>query len=316
MISFTVIDDENYSSVIAELCVSLKANDGCEESYTEEIEDVLSALLAYYSEEGASEIAATVAEGSLLVRLFDYGRYSFLYPIPLLPSADVLSALRAIRDYAVYEEVPLVLTDVPREDIAELCGYFRHIRLDSESADNASFTAEIFGDLSLIDSPPSISYGRIVLDALTEADIPEYARLSRDPEVNKFWGYDYREDYPDAPDAFFFEVQEGERSRGSALSLAVRFDGVLIGEAVLHADNLEGGVECAFRLFPEHWGKGLGRETLYAALALAERIGYRRIICRVKPENERSRKLLSSVMTPVGGEGFVFERNIITVVSE
>ncbi len=271
-----------------------------------ELRDILAKLCEEYSEEGELEAAVATFSGSLLIRLFEYGRYSFVYPIPISDGADILAAVRALRDYAVYEELPFVLTDVPREDISELSEYFH--RFSAESCDGESFTLGICGILSGLKSVPSATYKRVTLDALCESDIPEYARLCRDLEINKFWGYDYSTDYPDCSDGFFFEQQKEEFSRGVSLALAARCDGKFIGEAVLHADDLEGKIEIAFRLLTEHHGRGLGRETLEAALMLAKELGYSRAVCRVSPENLSSLRLLMSAMTPVDEVGTVFER--------
>lgn len=306
MVSFKNVEGERLERLAEELYLTLSREcRGLAPESRLELRDILASVCGEYCEEGALEAAAAVHSGSLLLRLFEYGRYSFVYPIPIFEGADILSAVRALRDYAVYEELPFVLTDVPREDISPLAEHFH--RFGAESDDGESFTLNFSGILSGLQSQPSLTHKRITLDALTESDIPEYARLSRDREVNKYWGYDYSVDYPDCSDGFFFDTQREEFSRGVSLSLAARLDGKLIGEAVLHADDLEGRIEIAFRLLSEYWGRGLGRELLEAALILAERLGYTRAVCRVKPENLPSVRLLSSVMSDISPDSTVFE---------
>jgi RimJ/RimL family protein N-acetyltransferase len=307
MISFKNVEDKCLDRLSDELCLTLlRECRGLPPECRLELRDVLANVCREYCDEGALEAAATVHSGSLLLRLFEYGRYSFVYPIPIYENADILSAVRALRDYAVYEEIPFVLCDVPREDISPLAQHF-HI-FSAESSDGESFTLNIRGMLSNLSSQPSQAHKRITLDALTESDIPEYARLSRDREVNKYWGYDYSVDYPDCPDGFFFDTQKEEFSRGVSLTLAARSSGKLIGETVLHADDLEGKIEIAFRLLAEHQGVGLGREILEASLILAEKLGYTRAVCRVNPDNLPSVRLLSSLMTGISPDGTVFEK--------
>ena len=197
-------------------------------------------------------------------RVFDYGRYTFLYPFEMTDGADLSRALSAVAEYAMREEIPLVFCDVPRDEVTPLLALgFKHINLDAETSDGESFRAEIKSECELIDEVPRVSDGEITLGEIYESDIQKYAEISRDESALKFWGYDYRADAPNADDEYFFNTARRELLAGVTLSLAVR-------------------------LVPEFRGRGIGKRILPLVFDLSCGIGLSSLRCDVMNENKPS----------------------------
>lgn len=288
MISFKEYCGEDCESVCESLFQSSSAVD---REYALEV----IASLSQISDEDVT-VAFSACSDCLLARIFDMGRYSFVYPIALSDSSDESAALESIREYAVKEEIPLLVTDIPSECVGELASHFRHLSLDAEDADMSSYRAEVLSEIALLPEIFSLDTGRISLTELTETDAARYAVLCRDREVNRYWGYDFREDVGDGVcDGYFISSAASEYARGTALTLGARLDGELIGDGVFYALDLSGGAEIGFRLLEKWQGQGLGRELLGAMMDYARKIGLVRLSARVKEENLRSVKLLGSV---------------------
>ena len=79
-------------------------------------------------------------------------------------------------------------------------------------------------------------------------------------------GYDYREDLNgNAPTAeYFYKFQNQLKDKKEEYSFAVKQNGVMVGELVLHNFDFYGGVEMGFRFFSECQGKGFATESALA----------------------------------------------------
>jgi len=296
MLSFKVLTEDNIEEVVASLVPT-------NEMYSDfsELAHSLDLLL------DDVEFALSFAHGCALVRVFDMGRYSFLYPFSMTDEADDASALSDIAEYAMREEIRLVVDDVPRECICNFLS-FRHIDVDASGRAGDSFRVTVKTECELMGEVPEVELGRVMLNALTEEDIPEYARLCRDKGVNKHWGYDYYADVTDPEDAYFYEMAMSELAVGVALSMAVRHAGSFIGEAVLYAFDGRGCAEFAIRLLPEWQGVGLGGESVRAICDAAYEIGLIRLSSAVMKENIASVRMLKKLTDKYSetDNGFVF----------
>ena len=283
MISFRILTKESEREITEFLLCTVPG------AKRDEVEDIL------LSFSGDFEVAVSAAYGCMLLRIFD-GEYLFPYPVALTDTADARSASDAIRLYAIKEEIPLIFIDVPSEELSGLVSLFRHTSAESEDESDCTYTVSVLTELDLIDEPPSVSDGTVMLNALTVEDSSEYFRLSTDVQTNEYWGYDYSADAPDADEEYFINTADEEFARGSALSLGVRFGGQFVGEAVLYAFDMQGGAECAIRLLPEHRGKGIGTATLDLTIKIAEQIGLERLYATVDNANTASLALFSGRM--------------------
>lgn len=284
----------------------------------EEVAALLADVLAGAQED--TEYAVSAARGCLLLRIFDMGRYLFCYPYPLTEEADAPGAVEELALYTVWQEIPLVLTDVPAEEIGGLFARgFRHITADAEDPDAATFRVQIATECQLTEKVPTVPGEGLLLTPWREDDVSAYARLCRDEGVNRFWGYDYREDDPARTDAAFSAVREEEWIHGVALSVAIRRTGpahrtqetgALLGEGVLFAFDGRGGARAALRLFPDAQGQGWGRRAMSALCELAARIGLVRLTLECMTENSPSVALLSHFGEPLAAPPGLVRRTL------
>lgn len=297
MISFKPLTEGSVSELLSRIESSLSDADI---SYARECLDMLSAD----SEE--REYGICLCCGCLLARAFD-GFYYFTYPIPLCDEADCLAAVDEIRAYAVKEEIALVLSDIPREEIGGLLSLFRHINLDSEDEDNQCFTLRALSEAAMLDELPTVVGGAVELMPLTPEDDEIYARLAKDRQTNKYWGYDFSLDNPDPSDSDFRATAEEEFARGVAICLAVRVEGAFAGEAILYGFDLLGGCECAVRLLPAFRRKGYATEALRGLKTLARRIGLVYLCASVSVENKPSIKMTEKVLDALSDDGEILK---------
>ena len=282
MISFKPLSEESSREIVA----LLMKEGGADAADARELVD------AFLCDGSDIEYAVSACHGCALVRVFDMGRYLFLYPIDMEDGADPLSAVEEIRAYAVKEEIPLVISDVPASALGETAAHFRHTNVDAEGA-GESFRISVKSECSLLDTEPELQSERITVGALCEGDTERLARLNRDPEVNKYWGYDYREDFGEVEDGYFLQSSREELVRGNALTLAVRLCDEYIGEIIFYAFDLRGSAEIGIRLLPKYMGRGYGGEALDAALEIGEGLGLLSLTATVDSRNGKSRRLMS-----------------------
>ena len=135
----------------------------------------------------------------------------------------------------------------------------------------------------------------LTISSIEEKDKDRYRELYLDDQLNKWWGYDYREDLKDsAPTSdYFFNFQLSLKKIKEEYSFAVRLDGEMIGELVLHNFDYFGGVEMGFRFFESAQGKGY---ATISATALKEYVfnvmGARKLKSRCNKLNKPSRALI------------------------
>lgn len=277
MLSFNLLSDESFDEILD--TVSPITGD------SEVTSDILGSFLNITAE--GCEVGVSAISGNLLIRIFDDGKYSFVYPIEIGEATDTDAALIALSEYAMREMIPFYLTDTPREEIGRLQALFPHLEARAYDDDIDSFVVLIYSECDLIDEVPSATGEGIVLEPISESDVARYAVLCRSEAVNRYWGYDFREDNADATDEYFLSVAMDELSRGVALSLAIRecSGGELIGEAVIYGFDYRGGASFALRLLPEYQGRGLGSSTLSALIGVARDIGLKRLGTEIMLEN-------------------------------
>ncbi len=247
--------------------------------------------------------AISESDGCLLVRIFDFGRYSFIYPVPIKEEYDIEAAVLKIIDYAILEELSPIFTDVPKEDLVLFTSLFRHLEIDACDP-YGNYTVRLKNECELLSSFPCVKAelcdctlkNDITLKEIDERDCEAYARLCRDPENNKYWGYDYREDESDAKESYFLEVAKDELKRAVAIILGVYEGGRLVGEVSIYGFDYQGGAKCAVRILPEHQGKGLAKDSINLLKTAAKKISLTNLIFECMCENTASYNLLSKVV--------------------
>ncbi len=150
----------------------------------------------------------------------------------------------------------------------------------------------LFDKISL---PILIRTERLTIEDIDKSDSETYAKLYLDEDLNKFWGYDYREDLGEnlPTSEYFFGFQQKLKEVKEEYALAVKKDGKMIGELVLHNFDHFGGVEMGFRFFKEYHGAGYATES---ALALKDYVfsvlGAKKLKSRCFKQNLPSAKLI------------------------
>ncbi len=299
MISFKILTEQTKEELLDEIAAATPGAD-CH---------LAEANLDNFLAEGDGEVeyAVTHSHGCLLFRLFD-GEYSFLYPLPLRFDADPTLAAADICAYAVKEEIPLTYLDVEAEELGKLLPMFRHTNIDSADADNRFFTVRVMSEAYLLDEIPTVMGDNGVdLTPLTPEDDEIYARLCKDEDTNKYWGYDYSLDEPDPTDSYFRENAESEFCRGASICLAVRVNGVFAGEATLYGFDLKGGCECAVRLLPAFRRKGYATEAVEMLKELGRSIGLVYLCATVSKENKASIYMTQKCLSEIGSDGDVIK---------
>ncbi len=135
----------------------------------------------------------------------------------------------------------------------------------------------------------------LIIRELQLKEAESYKNLYLDDNLNKWWGYDYREDLANqTPSAeYFFNFQNLLKKKGEEFSFAVLNDDELVGELVLHNFDYFGGLEIGFRFFKEHQGKGYATISASALIEYAKKVlGAKTIKSRCYKENLPSRKLI------------------------
>ncbi len=236
------------------------------------------------------------SDSVLYARIFDGERYVFPMPFMLTDDADIKSACILLSQYAVREMIPFILTDIPREELSVITELFRHVDATCYEEDDDSFFVKVNNECDMLDLVPSITESDVTLDGITEADAENYAALASDRELNRYWGYDALADNPDGDPAVYLDTVRREFDTGVAITLAIRLDGKLVGEAVMYAFDFMGGAQIAVRVLPAYHGRGVGSKATRALIALAREIGLLRLGAQIMNENKASIKMTSKYM--------------------
>ena len=167
------------------------------------------------------------------------------------------------------------------------------------------YTGRVKTAFDNIQPPISVKTERLVIDDITEKDGDAYAALYTDGEINEYYGYDYREDIGDAAPTpeYFLSFMRGLKEKKEEYSVAVRKDGVMIGELVLYNFGFRGEAEIGFRFFKDSRGKGYAAESVGAFIAAArEKFGITRVNCRAYKKNAPSVRLIERLGFTLTGE--------------
>ena len=181
--------------------------------------------------------------------------------------------------------------------------------LPSELAEKYCFDVE--NELYALSDIPTLTTERLTLSAFTEADKDAYNRLCLDDARNRYWGYDYRDDWKGEPlEDYFLNVTREDFAAHAAVNFAVRLDGRCIGEAVLYRFDLRGGAELGCRIAPEYAGRGYGTEA-FAAVADwgLYQLQLAHVVAKCYKENDASFRMLSSCMRKSGEDDTFFYFN-------
>ncbi len=174
------------------------------------------------------------------------------------------------------------------------------------------YTVVIKNELSGLTDYPELSSERLTYCKITQHDTDEYNKLCLDIERNKYWGYDYRTDCSEPERDYFYNDQKNDFDNRMTMCLAIRLNGIMIGEVILHDFDYKGSCEIGIRILPKYNGCGYGREALKTVIDYAlYGIGLDSVRAKCFKENRPSSNMLSIVMRQVDTDE-VFEHYIAT----
>ncbi|MBQ8415335.1 MAG: GNAT family N-acetyltransferase [Clostridia bacterium] len=153
--------------------------------------------------------------------------------------------------------------------------------------------------LHFLQEPPSLQTDRLTLDKIRESDANAYGALNLDDSRNRYWGYDYRIDWegqtPSGTD--FCRTATEDFSQRMNLSLAIRLDGEMIGEAVLYRFDNRGGAEIGVRISEAYAHHGYGKEAFTALADWAlYTLGVTTLNAKCFRQNQASERMLGQLM--------------------
>ena len=141
-------------------------------------------------------------------------------------------------------------------------------------------------------SPVTIKTERLLIREFEDEDKVEYYNLCTDEEVNKYWGYDYKQSVKGTPEIdYFINGVNMSKKLHEEYPLCVTFNGQFIGEVVLHNFDLDNSVETGIRLKKEFQGQGFGVEALKGLAEYVKNILNAKVKGKCMLENIPSRKM-------------------------
>lgn len=149
-----------------------------------------------------------------------------------------------------------------------------------------------------ITPPVLIKTDRLEITDIRDEDAEKYYGLYTDPEINEYYGYDFREDYKKEgmPEkGYFIDFMKGLKSKKEEYSVAVRLNGEMIGEIVFYNFDYFGGAETGFRFFKNYRGKGYATESVCSAIDYIYALKAKKIKCRAYKNNLPSLKLINKL---------------------
>ncbi len=155
---------------------------------------------------------------------------------------------------------------------------------------------------------PHLAGERVVLREVADIDAADLFRLECDDELNRYWGYSWREHHDGEPrPEYFLNGWRDDFKNKEEMPFGVFLNGVFVGEAVLHNFGYRAECEIGVRLLKEFWGMGLARESLLLLMRYAFfELDIQTIHAKCFKPNLRSRSSLISAGMRECGEDDVY----------
>ena len=147
-----------------------------------------------------------------------------------------------------------------------------------------------------------IETDRLLMRPLTEADLPQLARLRSDEEVARYLGGVAAPDVVERRLRFYLDCHE-RYGYGMSATLS-KADGRFLGWSGLQPLEDSGETEVGYAFDKPYWGRGYATEAAHAWLRYGfEQKGLKRIVAVAAPENAASRHVMEKL-------GMKFERMV------
>ena len=165
---------------------------------------------------------------------------------------------------------------------------------------------------SKIKPPIHFETERLLIAEIEKSDSEEYKNIYMDDKLNEFWGYNYKDDLVGEPSKeYFYQFMQGLKEKKEEYSLAVKKDGVMIGELVLHNFDYYGNLEIGFRIEEKSQKKGYAFESATGLIGyINSQIRPRKIKAKCYKQNVASKGLIQKLGFKLASENeeyFFFE---------
>ena len=151
---------------------------------------------------------------------------------------------------------------------------------------------------------PTLHTERLKIGEITEEVKLAFYKLEFDAERNKYWGYDWRQNFSGEPTPeHFLECVRQDFARRDEVPMGMYLNENLIGEVVLHNFGYRNDCEVGVRLLPEYEGNGYAREAVEAAINYAfYELNCDRVTAKCFKPNGRSKACLLNAGMRAAGE--------------
>jgi uncharacterized protein len=152
--------------------------------------------------------------------------------------------------------------------------------------------------VDLINTLPTLKGKKVFLSQIEEKDKDAYFSLVSDDELNKYWGYDYKDDAKnnEAIDSdFIYSVVKKDFKEKTCLSYIIKDyeKKALIGEVQIYNFTCSQEAEIGVRLFKTYWHQGFANEALKLVIEyLKTELNIKIIKLKCYKENTSSEKLI------------------------
>jgi RimJ/RimL family protein N-acetyltransferase len=142
-----------------------------------------------------------------------------------------------------------------------------------------------------------IDTSRLRLRPWTEADVPEFMRVTNTPAVMEYLG---GVQVPETFLAGFHRVSTSQAENGFCFWIVERLDDHALlgccGFKIANIGPVIGEIEIGWRLRADAWGQGYGQEAAQACLAWAwQNLSCPRVVAITATENRKSRRLMEKL---------------------
>ncbi|MBR2614696.1 MAG: GNAT family N-acetyltransferase [Clostridia bacterium] len=153
----------------------------------------------------------------------------------------------------------------------------------------------VYIDTLFANCPDTISTKRLTLKTLNDSHKEDYHKLYTNDDLNKFWGYDYREDLGEnkpTPD-YFINFAYALKKDKQEYSYAICLKDKMIGEGLFWNFGFDRSVELGIRLFNEYQGFGYAVETYTSLKETAFNVlGAKTVYAKCMKQNLPSKKMI------------------------
>lgn len=156
---------------------------------------------------------------------------------------------------------------------------------------------KIDSGINKIIPPVNLKTERLNITDINKEDAKNYRKLCLDEKLNKFWGYDYKEDLKENKPTkeYFFNFMNKLKTENE-YSFGVKLNGTLIGELVLWHFDFLGGAEIGFRFFKEYQGFNYAFESATALTDFAfNTLKIKTLYAKCYKENSPSKNLIQKL---------------------